>query len=286
MPATWEQLGTPNQLANNQPCWWMLAGVVDYKLCDRDFDCEHCPFDLILHGGAESRSDLTTATEDVAPEELSEAVRSASGLVAGQNFDLIDSLFYHPAHVWVRVEDHGNVRIGLDDFAQKILGRAYAVSLPHEGLNLENGKHCWSVTHKAGQTNLIIPLSGVVIEVNWKLTQVPSLLNRDPYGAGWAFMIKPTDLEAGLGNLFYGSEATNWHRSQAEKLYVRASELLGSGSVAGATTMPDGGTFKKDFLSELSAEQMRELINSFLPPRLGDERARNRQSAILSTKRR
>src|SRR5574338_147507 len=111
-----------NQIASNQPCWWMVAGVVDYKLCDRNFDCEHCPFDFILQSGAQTEKSATTP------------------------HGLIDSVFYHPAHLWARVEDQGNVRVGLDDFAQRIIGRAYAVSLPHEGLKMEKGQHCWSVT--------------------------------------------------------------------------------------------------------------------------------------------
>ena len=48
--------GPNHQIASNQtmnpgliPCVWMQAGVVDYKLCDRDYDCEHCPFDEALH---------------------------------------------------------------------------------------------------------------------------------------------------------------------------------------------------------------------------------------------
>ena len=244
----------------NQPCWWMVAGVVDYKLCDRNYDCEHCPFDLILQSGSQSEKSAATP------------------------HGLIDTVFYHPAHLWVRVEDQGNVRVGLDDFAQRIIGRAYAVSLPHEGLKIEHGKHCWSVTHKAGESSLIAPISGVILEVNWKLKQSPSLLNRDPYGAGWAFLIKPTDLRAGLRNLFYGSRAGDWHRAETEKLYALVTQS--SNTANGTLQLPDGGILKNDFLSELSVEQMRELISSFLPGPRQNQISSYRHSPILSSKRR
>jgi glycine cleavage system H lipoate-binding protein len=224
------------QLFSNQPCWWMLAGVVDYKLCDRKFDCEHCPFDLSLHGASESRARLTDESLDF-------------------NFD--ESLFYHQAHVWARVEDCGNVRIGLDDFGQKLLGKAYAVSLPKKSCLVEADHYSWSATHKAGETALVVPLNGEIIEVNTKLTQCPSLLNREPFGSGWAFVLKPDDLETGLGNLFYGAHARQWHLEQCETLYARASALSRS-------QLPDGGRLKKDFLSELSADQVLDLIGSFL----------------------
>jgi glycine cleavage system H lipoate-binding protein len=242
---------------SNQACWWMLAGVVDYKLCDRNFDCEHCPFDLSLQSGSQPKEE-----------------NSAS--------DLVDSVFYHSAHLWVRVEDRGNVRVGLDDFAQRIFGRAYAVALPHEGLKVEKGRHCWSVTHKAGETSLVAPISGVILEVNWKLKQSPSLLNRDPFGTGWAFVIKPTDLRTGLSSLFYGQRAGEWHRAETEKLHALLTQS--STTANGTWNLPDGGVLKHDFLSELSLEQMRELIDSFLPGPRPDRTSRH--SPILSSKRR
>lgn len=250
-----------NQIASNQPCWWMVAGVVDYKLCDRNFDCEHCPFDLILQSGSQQTEEKSTATPR----------------------GVIESVFYHPAHLWVRVEDRGNVRVGLDDFAQRILGRVYSVSLPHEGLRIETGKYCWSVTHKAGETLLLAPITGVILEVNWKLNQSPSLLNRDPYGAGWAFVVKPTDLRIGLRDLFYGPRAGKWHKAETEKLYALVTQ---SANENGSVQLPDGGVLENDFLSELSLAQMRELISSFLPNRGQDQIPSYRHSPILSSKRR
>ena len=243
----------------NQACWWMLAGIVDYKLCDRDFDCEHCPFDLILQSGSQASH-------------------------KGADSQLIDSVFYGPAHVWARVEDRGNIRIGLDDFAQRILGRVYAVSLPHLGISVEKEQHCWSATHKHGETQLVVPLSGTILEVNWKLKQSPSLLNRDPYGDGWAVVLKPTDLRTGLRDLFYGSRAIAWHRAEMEKLQSLAFEI--SGRAPAVSTLCDGGMLKKDFSSELSSEQMRELIDSFLPRPGRKQKSSDKHSQILRPKRR
>lgn len=266
MSAPTQQQDTSYRLPINQSCWWMLAGVVDYKLCDRNLDCEHCPFDLSLKGGEAKAGSRLETTPTHSPVEA-------------QSFELKDTLFYHSSHVWASVEDRGNVRIGLDHFAQNILGRLYAVSLPHEGLKVERGRHYWTVTHKAGETSLAVPLSGVVVEVNWKLKQFPSQLSRDPFGSGWAFIIKPTDLKTGLGDLFYGSRAVNWHDAEMDKLYSAVSQLSDS------PAMPDGGRFTKDFLSDLSADQMQQLINQFLPGPTQDHSA-PRHFGISESKRR
>jgi len=253
-----EQNSECYKLPTNQPCWWMLAGVVDYKLCDRKLDCEHCPFDLSLHCNSQPKSASTCD---------------------GLDFNFDGSLFYHPAHIWARVEDSGSVRIGIDDFGQKLLGRAYAVALPPQGFVVDCEDYSWSVTHKIGETSLVVALKGEILKVNSKLTQYPSLLNREPYGSGWAFIIKPYDLETGLGNLFYGETASKWHLEQCALLHTRTSELLGS-------SLPDGGRLRTDFLSELSTDQVLDLIGSFLPGPNVEREAKDRQFVIPNLKRR
>jgi glycine cleavage system H lipoate-binding protein len=69
-----------------------------------------------------------------------------------QGYDVAPMLFYHPAHVWARIEEQGIVRVGLDDFGQKLAGRVYSVQLPPAGTTVGRGAHCWRVTHHAGET--------------------------------------------------------------------------------------------------------------------------------------
>src|SRR5512138_1096596 len=91
------------------PCVWMQAGVVDYKLCDRDYDCDHCPFDEALH----TRSNQQTFSR----------TRDNAESISVQGCKVEPNLFYHPEHTWARIEEGGMVRAGLDDFGQRILGR-------------------------------------------------------------------------------------------------------------------------------------------------------------------
>lgn len=68
-------------------------------------------------------------------------------------------LLYHPSHIWVRVKEGGNLRVGLDDFGQ-VFGRIYLVVLPQVESNLHCGEGCWKITHQFGETILITPVSG------------------------------------------------------------------------------------------------------------------------------
>src|SRR6185503_363261 len=135
-------------------CVWMLAGVVDYKLCDREFDCEHCPFDIAIHERAGIKAQTSGRAQ--ATESKSRESRPNSENVDGS--ELRASFFYHPAHVWASVEEAGNVRAGLDDFAQQIIERAYLIELPEEGANVTGGEVCWRVAHKNGEAGLVAPI--------------------------------------------------------------------------------------------------------------------------------
>jgi glycine cleavage system H lipoate-binding protein len=272
-------------------CWWMLAGVVGYKLCDREFDCEHCPFDKVIHDSTyrlPRKSALETETFISDKYQDMKDKSRAGALINTQDYGIADMLFYHPAHIWVSVEEEGCVRVGLDGFGQKVLGRIYSVSLPLVGSNVQLGEDCWRITHQFGVTNLITPVAGVVRQINTKLTQYPSLLNRKPYGEGWAFLIEPTDLKACLKQLFYGQKVKSWYKREIEKLYWEANELLNEASVTTGQTMPDGGTLKEGFMSELTTEQMRKLIGSFFPVPLTQEQEKMEESndylAILDKK--
>lgn len=257
-----------SQKANASPreCWWMQAGVVDYKLCDRDYDCEHCPFDQGLQGRvtAPVSAPAFRTGGSIARDEARSLRKSRKEANRIPGCEVAGALFFHPAHTWARIEDGGCVRIGLDDFAMRILGRPYLISLPEPGATLRFGEGCWHFTHQAGVTVLVAPVSGRVKEINPALAQRPALLSRDPYGEGWVLLIEPTDLKGCLQRLLYGPKVTEWYEREFEKLSQKVIELSNRSGLAGPT-MNDGGWLNKDFLNELPADQLRQVIDSFFP---------------------
>jgi glycine cleavage system H lipoate-binding protein len=192
-------------------CVWMTAGVVDYKLCDADFDCEHCPFD----------ENMGSARRHAAPP-AGECDRGRPDAAGVRGYRL-PALFYHPRHAWARIEHGPAVRVGLDDFGQRLLGRIYSVALPPKGARLGRGDTCLRVTYRDGEADVVSPVSGIVREVNTLLPLYPSLLNRDPYGGGWALLLEPDDLEGCLRHLLYGASAAAWLRGEVDTLEARVA---------------------------------------------------------------
>jgi glycine cleavage system H lipoate-binding protein len=224
-------------------CVWMTAGVVGFKLCGLQFDCEHCTFDRAIRG--------MTAQED----PLAGAFSDGREIGNEQGFRLDRASFYDVAHLWLRIEDEGRVRVGLDDFGQRLTGRIYSVQLPEPGEVVSPETGCWTITHAYGQTTLGCGVKGTVFRKNEKLLQMPSLLNTDPYGEGWAFLLEPAHLLEDLKSLYYGKRVRQWYTEETHRL--RTLLEVSAGSVM---TLQDGGSLAED----LSAHMNMAIIEMFL----------------------
>ena len=101
----------------------------------------------------------------------------------------LETLKYSKEHQWIRL-DGDNAIIGITDFAQKQLTDIVFIELPEKGKSITKSKAIASVESVKSVSNIISPLSGVVIDVNTKLKDAPEMLNKDPYGEGWIIKIK------------------------------------------------------------------------------------------------
>jgi glycine cleavage system H protein len=103
-----------------------------------------------------------------------------------------DDLRYSTDHEWARSED-GRVRVGITDYAQDALGDVVFVELPEVGTSVERGASVSEVESTKSVSDIYLPVSGTIVEVNTDLADAPERLNEDPYGEGWLFIVEPTD---------------------------------------------------------------------------------------------
>ncbi|MFN2441743.1 MAG: glycine cleavage system protein GcvH [Thermoanaerobaculia bacterium] len=100
--------------------------------------------------------------------------------------------YYARSHEYVHLD--GDIAlIGISNYAQKELGDVVFVELPQAGSTVEVGDELGSIESVKAVSELFVPVSGEVIEVNDHLTEKPDLVNSDPYGDGWMVKIKMTD---------------------------------------------------------------------------------------------
>lgn len=103
-----------------------------------------------------------------------------------------ENLKYTKDHEWVRVEEDF-AYIGVTDFAQGELGDVVFVEIETEGENLDKEEIFGSIEAVKTVSDMFMPISGEVLEVNPKIEDEPELVNKDPYGEGWLVKISITD---------------------------------------------------------------------------------------------
>jgi glycine cleavage system H protein len=100
-----------------------------------------------------------------------------------------DDLFYTESHEWVRVEGE-NARVGITDHAQAELTDVVYVELPKVGAKAEARGQIAVVESVKAASDIYAPVAGTVVEVNKALEGNPALINTDPFGEGWIFLLK------------------------------------------------------------------------------------------------
>ena len=103
-----------------------------------------------------------------------------------------ENLKYSKDHEWVRVEGN-EAYIGISDFAQSELGEIVFVDIDTEGETVDKGEIFGSIEAVKTVSDLIMPITGEVLEVNPKLEDEPELVNNDPYGNGWIVKVTLDD---------------------------------------------------------------------------------------------
>jgi glycine cleavage system H protein len=103
-----------------------------------------------------------------------------------------EDLLYTKEHEWLRVsEDIGT--IGITDHAQKELGDIVYVELPKVGSKFDANQSFGSVESVKAVSELFIPVSGEVVEINEDVGNAPEIMNADPYGEGWLIRVRLRD---------------------------------------------------------------------------------------------
>jgi glycine cleavage system H lipoate-binding protein len=173
------------------------------------------------------------------------------GVVGG--FMLPAHLSYHPGHGWAAKEGRQVMRVGLDDFAARLLGQTDHIELPARGRWLRQGEKGWTLKRGNHRFEMLSPIEGEVVDVNLEVANNPSVLRDDPYGAGWLVAVHAPAGEANLKNLLRGRLAQRWMEDSVATLYSRMN---------GGTELhlQDGGRAVPDILAQVPEERWERLV--------------------------
>lgn len=245
-------MSSPNSRSSAAACVWMNGGVLAYKLCDRDYDCEHCTLDAALRGAL--------------PLKLSESERRGS---SGATVEFPDDRLYSNGHVWVQRVNHATpkdselVRIGLDAFAGGLLGVARRVVFEPVGRHLRRGERFCEVELSSGMLLLRAPLSGVLKAINPALADSIQPIVASPYTEGWLIELH-VDQRDEFDALLPCDGARDRARHDLRRFgRLAAMDVLSNTAEVGAT-LPDGGEPLTDLHSILGDARYLSLLRDVI----------------------
>lgn len=229
------------------PCIWMSAGLLTYKLCDREYDCERCPLDAALRG------------ESLPREPGPEPVRSAARFPADR--------LYTAGHTWLQRRGEGEtVRLGLDGFAALLLGRPVAVRFADVESVLPRGAPACELGLAAGTLALSTPIAVRVLRGNERLALDPDLVAGSSYDEGWLLELAPVEprqqpaaaglLSAALAGERAGLDLRRFRRQAAFHLLADVGDV--------GPTLQDGGTPLTDLRRILGRRAYLDLLREFV----------------------
>lgn len=249
-------------------CVWMTAGLISYKLCKYNLQCERCPLDWELRNLSIENMDgfKKENLEKSGPDTPLQEGRKEDRFSKEDLINIKRFLFYHAGHTWVKVEKAEEVRIGIDPLLSKLLRGVQVVILPLPKRRGTYGDTLCSIIEDGGILNIIFPINGVILQVNQKLKDSPELICEDPLGDGFLLTMKPRDFQQDQKHLFYGEDAFNWCKKEWERFKEMViSEIpFDKNQMKVGITMQDGGITIQEIKNLIDPVKYIQLIDKFL----------------------
>jgi len=164
---------------------------------------------------------------------------------------------FHPGHAWAAPAGNLLFRVGMDDFAQQLVGEPSGLDLPNPGEELRQGELGWTVRVGPRSVRMLSPVDGIVESVNPEISGSPGIVNDDPYERGWLMKVRVGDSEKPQRNLLSADMARDWLDRAAEGLRAMWTRELG-------VALPDGGAPVKGFGRAMSDERWDDLAEELL----------------------
>src|SRR5271157_4713465 len=180
--------------------------------------------------------------------------RPVSGLVGG--FQVPENLRYHPGHTWALSESPSLVRVGMDDFASKLVGKVERITLPQRGQWIRQGQKIATIFRDGVAVDMVSPIEGSIADVNDTVTSDPNLAQKDPYGEGWLMTVQSPDAKTSFRNLLGGALARWWTEESSMRLQRLMPSALGA-------LAQDGGVAIDDLASTMPNEQWTKVTREF-----------------------
>lgn len=193
-----------------RPCIHHLKGRIPFRGCPKEYHCHNCDFDQFFADHFKTYAVVTPI-----------AYAEASGIRIPQGY------YLHPGHLWAKVEEGNQVRVGLDDFAQRVFGPLDRIEAPLIGKELTQGRPGIFLFAGRNKASALSPVSGVITSLNPALREKAGPSQADPYAEGWVATLHCKNLRRDLPGLMLHTEALAFLEKETAELDTVLEGALG-----------------------------------------------------------
>ena len=141
-----------------------------------------------------------------------------TGGIGTPEFQIPGGVFISEGHCWANINDEGAVKIGIDDFAKKLIGKIEAIEFPNPGMIVKKGQPLFTVKQGTRTVTFKSPVSGKVKEINKPLINDMESLDYTPYYRNWVCLLDADDLDTEIPKLKIGKAAVSLYEEDIEHL--------------------------------------------------------------------
>jgi len=127
-------------------------------------------------------------------------------------------VFISEGHCWANINEDGTVKIGIDDFAKKLIGKIDAIEFPNQGKNVSKGQPLFSIKQGTRSITFHSPVSGKVKEINEPVNRDLESFEFSSYEGNWICEIDAAELDSEIKQLKIGKEAISFYQKDIENL--------------------------------------------------------------------
>lgn len=247
-------------------CIWAEAGLVSYKLCDRNCECDDCPFDQVMRQkvvpalassyAVKSAASETGAKDRLKQDTLLDVIRNIFDRPLAKKIP--EDRYYSAGHIWIKTVGEKVCRIGIDHYVADLLEGVGSVVLPQPGTPSVRHNPCAWIICDEGTIAVHSPVNGRIRCVNPQLMDSATLVKSDSYETGWLSDIS-TDEET-PADCVDASTMVSRSKEQFHRLKQNIMNEFDARPPSLGVTMMDGGIRPKNLKDVLgTAEYVRFL---------------------------
>jgi CheY-like chemotaxis protein len=143
-------------------------------------------------------------------------------------FSIPGGVFISKNHTWASLNQEGIAKIGIDDFAKKLIGRVHSIELPNLGMTVKAGQPLFTIKQGNRSVSFNSPVSGKVSQINTLLKENLEALDVTPYERNWVCALDTENIDSEIKELNIGKSAVSFFQGDIEKFKSLMIDILKS----------------------------------------------------------